>query len=129
MNDCNTCRHHVQAGTPPAVCGACLDQSRAGNPVPRWQPIVEHAIEVPKLKGRNPEKTALDVQIGGDHYKTLKIQPVEFCIANKMDFFQKDIIKYISRRKGDKLKRIEDLKKARHYLDMYIEAIEQGNWG
>lgn len=73
-------------------------------------------------------QSALEVQVGGDHYKRLKIQPVEYCIANRMDFFQKDIVKYISRRKGDKAKRLEDLRKARHYLDMYIEAIEQGNW-
>lgn len=67
--------------------------------------------------------SAFDTQVGGDHYKTMAIQPVEFALANKLDFFQKDIIKYVIRRKGDKNKRLEDLKKASHYLDMYIEAV------
>lgn len=73
----------------------------------------------------SPKKptSAFDVQVGGNHYKNMKIQPVEFALANGLDFFQKDIVKYITRSKGDKTKRLEDLNKARHYLDMYIEAI------
>lgn len=67
--------------------------------------------------------SAFDVQVGGDHYKTMAIQPVEFALANKLDFFQKDILKYTTRRKGDKAKRLEDLNKAKHYLEMYIEAV------
>lgn len=65
-------------------------------------------------------------QVGGTHYLTMKIQPLEFATANHLDFFQKDILKYITRRKGDKAKRIEDLRKASHYLAMYIEAVESG---
>lgn len=67
-------------------------------------------------------------QVGGTHYKELKIQPLEFAIANRLDFFQKDILKYIIRRKGDKEKRLEDLRKARHYLNIYIDTIENGEW-
>lgn len=67
--------------------------------------------------------SALGTMVGGDHYLKFKIQPVEFALANKLDFFQKDILKYTTRRKGDKAKRLEDLNKARHYLDMYIEAV------
>lgn len=68
--------------------------------------------------------SAFNTQVGGDHYKTMGIQPVEFALANKLDFFQKDILKYTTRRKGDKTKRLEDLGKAKHYLEMYIEAVE-----
>ena len=67
--------------------------------------------------------STLGTMVGGDHYLKFKIQPVEFALANKLDFFQKDILKYTTRRKGDKAKRLEDLNKARHYLDMYIEAV------
>lgn len=70
-----------------------------------------------------PKTSAFDVQVGGDHYKLMAIQPVEFALANKLDFFQKDVLKYITRRKGDKAKRLEDLNKAKHYLEMYIEAV------
>ncbi len=69
----------------------------------------------------------LKTQVGGDHYKEFKIQPLEFAIANKLDFFQKDILKYICRRKGDKVKRVEDLKKASHYIELYVQAIEKGD--
>ena len=68
--------------------------------------------------------SAFDTQVAGSHYKDMAIQPVEFALANKLDFFQKDIIKYTTRRKGDKAKRVEDLRKAMHYLEMYIEAVE-----
>lgn len=76
------------------------------------------------MKPTAKKTSALDIQIGGDHYKTMKIQPVEFALANKLDFFQKDIVKYTTRRKGDKAKRLEDLNKAIHYLQLYIEAVE-----
>lgn len=75
---------------------------------------------------KQPKPSALTVQVGGDHYKSMAIQPIEFALANKLDFFQKDIVKYVTRRKGNKVKRIEDLEKAKHYIDLYIEAISQG---
>ena len=79
----------------------------------------------PPLPGKAP--SAFEVQVGGAHYKGMKIQPVEFAVANGLDFFQKDILKYITRRKGDTAKRIEDLNKAKHYLDMYIECVQRGD--
>lgn len=78
------------------------------------------------MKPVSKKVSPLTIQVGGDHYKTMAIQPVEFAIANKLDFFQKDIVKYVVRRKGDKAKRLEDLNKAKHYIDLYIEAIEKG---
>ena len=30
--------------------------------------------------------TPLDVQVGGDHYKTMPIQPIEFCQKNQLNF-------------------------------------------
>jgi len=77
---------------------------------------------------RRKERSALATQVGGQHYKSMKIQPIEFAVANKLDFFQKDVLKYVTRRKGDKAKRLEDLRKAEHYLHLYIEFIEKGEW-
>jgi len=62
---------------------------------------------------------ALQVQIAGDHYKTMKIQPVEYIMANNLDFCEGNIIKYVSRYKNKN--GVEDLKKARHFLDILIE--------
>jgi hypothetical protein len=62
---------------------------------------------------------AYDKQVGGLHYKKLKIQPSEFINKNKILFAEGNAIKYICRHtyKGGK----EDLKKAIHYIEMIIE--------
>jgi len=57
-------------------------------------------------------------QVGGDHYTCLGIQPWEYIEANGLDFWEGNVIKYITRNKGN---RLEDLQKARHYLDYLIE--------
>jgi Protein of unknwon function (DUF3310) len=66
-----------------------------------------------------PEGSPLDTQIGGDHYKEMAIQPVEYIHANGIPFIEGCVIKYVSRwrSKGG----IPDLEKARHFLDMLIE--------
>ena len=63
--------------------------------------------------------SALDQQVGGDHYKKLKIQPMEYSMANGLDACQHTIIKYVTRfrDKGG----IADLEKAKHTLEMLIE--------
>jgi len=62
---------------------------------------------------------ALDVQVGGKHYKNMAIQPIEYIFANGLGFCEGNILKYLSRwrDKGG----VEDLRKARHYLDLLIE--------
>ena len=63
--------------------------------------------------------TALSTQIGGDHYKNLTIQPIEYIHANKIPFIEGCVIKYISRWRNKN--GIADLQKARHFIDMLIE--------
>lgn len=67
---------------------------------------------------------ALDVQVGGDHYKKLKIQPMEYSMANGLDACQHTVVKYVTRfrDKGG----IADLEKAKHTIDLLIE-FEQAN--
>lgn len=55
----------------------------------------------------------LDIQVGGDHYKDCEIQPIEFIHANKLDFIQGNIVKYVSRHK--RKNKDEDIKKIIHY--------------
>ena len=53
------------------------------------------------------------------HYTNGKIEPIDFINGNNMDYLEGNIIKYISRYK---LKNgLEDLEKARFYLNMLIE--------
>ena len=63
-------------------------------------------------------------QVGGDHYSKLAIQPVEYITANKLTYLQGNVIKYITRFK-DKGTPLQDLQKARHYIDMLIELEEK----
>jgi hypothetical protein len=65
------------------------------------------------------ETSALDKQVGGDHYKKLKIQPMEYSMGNGLDACQHTIIKYVTRfrDKGG----IADLDKAIHCIEMLKE--------
>lgn len=63
--------------------------------------------------------SALDKQEGGDHYKKLAIQPIEFTIKNGLDFIQGNIIKYATRHKDKNGP--EDLKKVIHYAELGLE--------
>lgn len=67
--------------------------------------------------------SALDTQVGGDHYKHLAIQPMEYSMKNGLDACQHTAIKYITRfrEKGG----IADLEKAKHCIDMLIEFEQQ----
>ena len=61
----------------------------------------------------------LKQQIGGEHYKNFAIQPAEFMHANSVPYLEGSACYYILRwrDKGG----IEDLKKAKHTLDLIIE--------
>jgi hypothetical protein len=63
--------------------------------------------------------SALETQIDGNHYTKLKIQPMEYSMANGLDACQHTIIKYVTRFR-DKNGRV-DLEKAKHVIDMLIE--------
>ena len=58
-------------------------------------------------------------QVGGDHYTKLQISPWEVIDANELDYFQGNVIKYVMRYKDKN--GVEDLKKAKHYLEYMIE--------
>ena len=65
--------------------------------------------------------SALNIQVGGQHYKSFKIQPFEFFIANQLPFHKADIIKRIMRYDMPTGKGIEDLMKIKHEIDLIIE--------
>ena len=62
---------------------------------------------------------ALKKQIGGDHYKKLAIQPIEYSMKNKLDPLQHMVIKYVTRFRDKN--GVEDLEKAIHAIDLLIE--------
>ena len=65
------------------------------------------------------KQTALDVQVEGNHYKTMKVQPVEFIHANSVPYMEGNVIKYISRHKSKN--GAADVRKALHYCQLILE--------
>jgi hypothetical protein len=63
--------------------------------------------------------SALDIQISGDHYKDMPIQPAQYIHANAMGYFEGNVVKYVSRWR--KKNGIADLEKAKHYIDLLIQ--------
>jgi len=63
--------------------------------------------------------SALAVQVGGEHYKNVTIQPVEYIHANNLTFLEGCIVKRITRwrSKGG----FQDLEKIKHEVDLLIE--------
>lgn len=76
-----------------------------GNPL-----ISEDAFEVPTEPSHK--------QVGGDHYYNA-IQPWDIIRAWDLNYFEGNLIKYALRHKGKG--KVEDLEKARHYLEYLIE--------
>ena len=64
--------------------------------------------------------SALNQQVGGEHYKKLLYQPIMFIHKLRLSFSQGCIVKYVSRYKHKN--GIEDLKKAIHYCKLAKEV-------
>ena len=79
----------------------------------------------PKTKQLATLPKASDLQVGGGHYKTMKIQPMHFSMVNGLSPLQHTIIKYVSRfnQKGG----IQDLEKAKHCIDLLIQYEQTGS--
>lgn len=71
--------------------------------------------------------SALDTQVGGSHYSKMSMQPIEYIHRNNLGFAEGSVIKYVSRwrSKGG----VDDLRKARHFLDVLIEMETQADDG
>lgn len=65
------------------------------------------------------DEKASSYQIGGSWYSSMKIQPVDFIHKNNIGFLEGCAIKYLVRHR--KKNGLEDLKKARHYINLLIE--------
>ena len=66
------------------------------------------------------EEDALAKQVGGNHYASMKIQPVEFIAANNLGFLEGNIVKYVCRHHAKN--GAEDIKKALHYCELLLQT-------
>jgi len=70
--------------------------------------------------------SAQDRQEGGDHYKKMDVQPWDVIdtwpLEQQIGFYRGNALKYIMRM-GNKDQQLQEIKKARHYLDKLIEVL------
>lgn len=85
---------------------------------------VDPAGDAAKPKGANAR------QEGGVHYGLRQLQHWDVVVMFDLDYFQGQISKYVFRWRDKQPtleQKIVELKKARHFLDKYIEEVEAGN--
>jgi hypothetical protein len=80
--------------------------------------VTKQALEIMENEMKKQEGVN-NIQHGGTHYKDKSVQPWDYIAANGLGYFEGNVVKYVSRwrEKGG----VEDLRKARHYLDKLIE--------
>jgi hypothetical protein len=76
-------------------------------------------VSVDEWTKSNQDYLASKRQVGGDHYKEMVIQPLEFVVRNNLGFCEANAIKYVCRHhaKGG----VKDIDKAIHYLQLLKE--------
>ena len=67
------------------------------------------------------EASALNKQVGGSHYQSYKIQPIEFIHANNLPFLESCVLKRLCRHDMPTGKGREDIEKAIHELELILE--------
>lgn len=69
---------------------------------------------------------ALSTQVDGNHYKTLKIQPIQFSVANQLNPIQHSIVKYAVRKKAGIEGRRKDFNKIIHFAQIGLQMLDAG---
>lgn len=118
----------------PGVCEKCSEISNADNPYPKWVPIVSFNTHCPDYHKDDPEKGPFDnlkpwvEEDIVNHPKHYTVHPsgVECIqITEHMNFCLGNAMKYIWRA-GDKHETpLEDLKKAKWYIEREIQRLEK----
>jgi len=72
------------------------------------------------------EEDEIKDNINPNHYKKGDIEVIDFILDQKMSYTEGNIIKYVSRYKFKN--GIEDLNKAKWYIEKLIEAEEMNKW-
>ena len=109
-----------------------LGHAQARHYIWNWDLTTSSAIDIIQYRVTDENRTnmtteheqellesSLDIQEGGDHYKSMKIQPVEFTTANNLTFLEGCVIKRVCRHRSKN--GAEDIRKAIHELNLILE--------
>ncbi|QZI89535.1 hypothetical protein SIPHO076v1_p0002 [Vibrio phage PS34B.1] len=80
------------------------------------QPTADQLVAAARFDQAASEAVATERQIGGDHYKSLKIQPIEYIDANNLPYLEGNVVKYVTRHASKN--GVQDIDKAIHYLEL-----------
>ena len=86
---------------------------------------IEGDTYLSKLKSNAEKEKVKEVVDKPPHYLKYKIEPITFVMTNQLPFAEGNVIKYIMRWRDKN--GIQDLKKAKRYIDLIIELEETGN--
>ena len=108
---------------PTTTEGVIVDSTPSGEVLGAYTPLTPDMTEVNDKKVNTT--SANNRQVGGDHYKKMKIQPWDlfgsiFNLDEQIGFYLGNVYKYLMR--YDSKNGIEDLMKAKHYLEKLIEV-------
>lgn len=111
ITSCETCGCGILSHE--RFCSMCIADDKLQNEI-----MEEHGK--PKLGGKRIDivKEPTQKQVGGDHYASQKIQPIDYIQANDIGFEEGNIVKYITRHKLKNGK--EDVEKALHYCELLL---------
>lgn len=68
---------------------------------------------------RSVTSDTFETQVGGTHYKDKSIQPIEYIMANNLDFNEGSVVKYITRHKEKG--GAQDIEKIKQYCDFILK--------
>lgn len=120
-DSCNECVFDYTAneGEP----GACPYNAEKGMLECNLGLEVQHFTDVdpgnPLTVPSSVTQSALNVQVGGEHYKNLAIQPVEYIHTNNLSFLEGNVVKYITRHKTKN--KAQDIRKIIHYCTLILQ--------
>ena len=81
--------------------------------------LLDKLIKEKEVTIQKEAKSALDYQVGGNHYHQMAYQPLSFIMELGLNFCEGNIVKYVARYKFKN--GLQDLKKAQHYLKFLLE--------
>lgn len=130
---CTDADYCVARGLPPNAAGVVTRLEGDGVPLVRWTDAGrdyycrDSRMEPAPPIGACTNTPPPDAVFRPSHYARYAIEPITFIVANKLDFPTGNVIKYVLRQ--DAKNGLEDLRKARRYLDIMIEDVERRGRG
>ena len=72
-------------------------------------------------------RSARDIQVGGNHYKAMDVQPWDVIdtwpVEQRIGFYRGNALKYLMRM-GTKDENVQEIRKGAHYLQKLAEVLE-----